>query len=58
MDASIANGTPVNPPIWWIDPYNEDALKVNDGKINYTLFDKILIDFLLLLKNFYWGRKS
>jgi alpha-glucosidase (family GH31 glycosyl hydrolase) len=40
MDNSIANGTPVNPPIWWVDPTNADALKVND---EYLLGETILV---------------
>lgn len=36
MEASVKDGTPVNPPIWWLDPNDQDALAVNDGKINYT----------------------
>ncbi|KAJ8876639.1 hypothetical protein PR048_021084 [Dryococelus australis] len=27
-------GTPMNPPIWWIDPENTEAQAVNDGKCN------------------------
>jgi hypothetical protein len=33
MLASMIEGTPVNPPIWWLDPTDEDALAVWDGKI-------------------------
>lgn len=32
MNASIENGTPVNPPIWWVDPTDEVALKTDDGE--------------------------
>jgi len=32
MQQAIDNGTPVNPPIWWIDPTNAEAHKINDGK--------------------------
>lgn len=32
MNASIEKGTPVNPPIWWIDPKDIEALKTYDGK--------------------------
>jgi len=32
MQQAIDNGTPVNPPIWWIDPTNVEAHKINDGK--------------------------
>ncbi|XP_068907022.1 myogenesis-regulating glycosidase-like isoform X1 [Tenebrio molitor] len=40
MNNSITDGTPVNPPIWWVDPTNADALKVND---EYLLGEKILV---------------
>ncbi|XP_044254381.1 myogenesis-regulating glycosidase [Tribolium madens] len=40
MNNSIATGTPVNPPIWWVDPTNPDALTVND---EYLLGEKILV---------------
>lgn len=32
MKASIEKGIPVNPPIWWIDPEDLEALAVDDGK--------------------------
>jgi hypothetical protein len=35
MNNSITDGTPVNPPIWWVDPTNADALKVDDGKLKH-----------------------
>mgnify|MGYP005983654579 FL=1 len=34
MENSISTGTPVNPPIWWADPTNPDALKSNDRELN------------------------
>ncbi|RZB39964.1 putative family 31 glucosidase [Asbolus verrucosus] len=40
MNNSITNGIPVNPPIWWVDPLNVEALKVND---QYLLGEKILV---------------
>ncbi|XP_068906949.1 myogenesis-regulating glycosidase-like [Tenebrio molitor] len=40
MSNSITDGTPVNPPIWWVDPTNADALKVDD---EYLLGEKILV---------------
>ncbi|KAJ8714335.1 hypothetical protein PYW07_002560 [Mythimna separata] len=30
MEKSVEFGTPVNPPIWWLDPYDQDALAVAD----------------------------
>lgn len=35
MRASVERGTPVNPPIWWLDPEDEVALAVWDGKSIY-----------------------
>lgn len=32
MEVSVREGTPVNPPIWWIDPEDEVALAIDDGK--------------------------
>ncbi|XP_049822217.1 SITS-binding protein-like [Aethina tumida] len=40
MNESIVNGTPVNAPIWWIDPLDKDALKVSD---EYLLGESILV---------------
>ncbi|EFA02566.2 myogenesis-regulating glycosidase [Tribolium castaneum] len=40
MNNSIATGAPVNPPIWWVDPTNPDALKAND---EYLLGENILV---------------
>nr|QOL02380.1 putative family 31 glucosidase KIAA1161 protein [Glyphodes pyloalis] len=39
MEASVRDGTPVNPPIWWLDPTDEDALAVWD---EFLLGEKIL----------------
>lgn len=36
MDHSIMHGHPVNAPIWWIDPTNEDALACDTRK--HTLY--------------------
>ncbi|XP_045501159.1 myogenesis-regulating glycosidase-like [Colias croceus] len=30
MEASVRDGTPVNPPVWWLDPTDEAALAVWD----------------------------
>lgn len=32
MRLTVAEGIPVNPPIWWLDPDDEEALKIDDGK--------------------------
>ncbi|KAL1505265.1 hypothetical protein ABEB36_004866 [Hypothenemus hampei] len=40
MDKSIEDGTPVNPPIWWVDPTDEIALAVDD---EYLLGEDILV---------------
>lgn len=34
MNASVHEGTPVNAPLWWLDPTDEQALVIWDGK-NY-----------------------
>ncbi|EFN72552.1 Uncharacterized family 31 glucosidase KIAA1161 [Camponotus floridanus] len=39
MQQAITKGTPVNPPIWWIDPTDEEAYKIND---EYLLGETIL----------------
>ncbi|RVE45338.1 hypothetical protein evm_010043 [Chilo suppressalis] len=39
MTASIEKGTPVNPPIWWLDPTDDVALAVWD---EFLLGEKIL----------------
>ncbi|XP_018401023.1 PREDICTED: uncharacterized family 31 glucosidase KIAA1161 [Cyphomyrmex costatus] len=40
MQQAIDNGTPVNPPIWWIDPLDSEAHKIND---EYLLGESILV---------------
>lgn len=32
MKQTVANGTPVNPPVWWIDPTNTNAHAIDDRK--------------------------
>lgn len=32
MKKSAIDGTPVNGPIWWLDPFDEIALTIGDGK--------------------------
>ncbi|KAJ0175337.1 hypothetical protein K1T71_009478 [Dendrolimus kikuchii] len=39
MEASVEKGTPVNPPIWWLDPTDEKALAVWD---EFLLGERIL----------------
>lgn len=34
MQAAVKTGAPVNPPIWWVDPDNQEAHKINDGNEN------------------------
>ncbi|XP_072745588.1 myogenesis-regulating glycosidase-like [Anoplolepis gracilipes] len=40
MQQAITNGTPINPPIWWVDPTNKEAHKIND---EYLLGETILV---------------
>ncbi|XP_049871920.1 myogenesis-regulating glycosidase-like [Pectinophora gossypiella] len=40
MQQSVLAGTPVNPPIWWLDPTDEEALQLND---EFLLGEKYLI---------------
>ncbi|KAL0117299.1 hypothetical protein PUN28_010272 [Cardiocondyla obscurior] len=40
MRNAITRGIPVNPPIWWIDPENSEAHKIND---EYLLGENILV---------------
>ncbi|XP_029674396.1 myogenesis-regulating glycosidase-like isoform X3 [Formica exsecta] len=40
MQQAITNGTPVNPPIWWVDPTNKEAHRIND---EYLLGETILV---------------
>ncbi|CAK1542400.1 unnamed protein product [Leptosia nina] len=39
MEASVRDGTPVNAPIWWIDPQDEEALGVWD---EFLLGERVL----------------
>lgn len=32
MKNTVANGSPVNPPVWWIDPTDTDAYEIDDRK--------------------------
>ena len=29
---AVQDGSPINPPIWWIDPEDEVALAIDSGK--------------------------
>ncbi|KAJ8978382.1 hypothetical protein NQ317_005963 [Molorchus minor] len=40
MENSIENGTPVNPPIWWVDPTDQTALRIGD---EFLLGENILV---------------
>lgn len=31
MSLSIETGSPVNPPIWWVDPSDTTAQSIDDG---------------------------
>jgi len=44
MKEAITNGTPVNPPIWWVDPTNSEAHKINNGKFVRMYFKLYLND--------------
>lgn len=37
MEASVEHGAPVNPPVWWLDPEDEVALGIGDGKEYHNL---------------------
>lgn len=28
----VADGTPINLPLWWLDPSDEEALRIDSGK--------------------------
>jgi len=32
MKLTVAHGTPVNPPVWWIDPTSTDAHAIDNRK--------------------------
>lgn len=53
MEQAIIYGTPVNPPIWWIDPTNPEAHKINDGKFVkiYRLYSRFAPEQLFLFIN-------
>ncbi|XP_046966594.1 myogenesis-regulating glycosidase-like [Vanessa cardui] len=40
MQASVDNGSPVNAPLWWIDPTDQEALRIWD---EYLLGEDILV---------------
>lgn len=37
MKRAVANGAPVNTPVWWVDPGNEALHAVNDGNFTFIL---------------------
>ncbi|KAF7401558.1 hypothetical protein HZH68_007378 [Vespula germanica] len=40
MNESIRTGAPLNPPIWWVDPTDKTAHKIND---EYLLGEEVLV---------------
>ena len=40
MKKAMESGTPINPPIWWLDPMDTESYAINDGM---TFNFKILI---------------
>lgn len=34
MKNTVAKGSPINPPVWWIDPTDSIAHSIDDGKNN------------------------
>jgi alpha-glucosidase len=46
MNQSISDGTPVNPPIWWVDPTDRIALASDD---EYLLGEEILVAPVVVL---------
>uniref|UniRef100_A0A2S2NFM9 Putative family 31 glucosidase n=1 Tax=Schizaphis graminum TaxID=13262 RepID=A0A2S2NFM9_SCHGA len=40
MKNTVANGSPVNPPVWWIDPTDADAYAIDD---QFLLGENILV---------------
>ncbi|XP_033214728.1 myogenesis-regulating glycosidase [Belonocnema kinseyi] len=40
MKKAVETGAPVNPPIWWVDPTNKEAHKIND---QYLLGEEVLV---------------
>lgn len=41
MRKHIVTGIPVNPPIWWISPNDEEALVCDSGNI-FRVYDPML----------------
>jgi len=35
MRSSVSKGSPLNPPVWWIDPTDPVAQTIADGKLIY-----------------------
>lgn len=42
MKKAVSTGEPINPPIWWVDPLNAQAHKINDGE-SITYKEKLLL---------------
>lgn len=37
LEAAVKWGEPVNPPLWWLDPNDDVAMSISDGKTNFFL---------------------
>ncbi|XP_015109889.1 myogenesis-regulating glycosidase [Diachasma alloeum] len=40
MNVTVSTGAPLNPPIWWVDPTDQEAHKIND---EFLLGEEILV---------------
>lgn len=43
LEAAVQRGEPVNPPIWWLDPNDDVAQSINDGKTKDFILHKFLV---------------
>lgn len=39
----VADGTPINLPLWWLDPTDEEALTIDSGKLHGQSLDMFVI---------------
>ena len=42
---AVSTGEPIIRPIWWIDPSDEEAMKIDSGGLN-MLFKSFISDFI------------
>ena len=47
---AVITGAPINRPIWWIDPTDKEAMKVDSGRY-------VLIDIRTLLSSIFFQNK-